>query len=100
MAKFKRIRMGGGPGSPKGYFAYFDSEEIEVREQTDFGLCVLVDGGDWVPDEARLEAAEELLRRYPDPMRWHELKRWAELSLREAQRLVRSKKRQEKPSDV
>jgi hypothetical protein len=90
--KFYRVKQGKDPGCPLGEFAYFDKNElVEVREQSDYGLRVLVDGlvdGEDIPIDVRLEAAEELLRRWGHA-KWGDVTLWMWDSLETARALLR-----------
>jgi len=86
--KFYRVKQGKDPVCPLGEFAYFDKNElVEVREQSDYGLRVLVDRED-IPMEVRLEAAEELLRRWGHS-KWGDVTPWMWDSLETARALLR-----------
>ena len=80
-----------------GFWPSLDSRRVPMSDQSDWGLMVLIFNSDIsgvpVPDEVRLAAAQEFLRRYPEPLRGSGWKGWGKRAWRAADRMVRERDR-------
>lgn len=93
MAKFPKVEMGGGvPGTPS--FPYYVRWASSIEEQSDWGLATIVannppkEWGEEYPKSYRVEAAQEWVRRYPDPLEDAPVKSWAEFTDRKARNMA------------